>query len=210
MKKTEKIELRVDHAEKERLAAIAEQRGQTVSDVVREALADDLGVMRMRPPRWPGIAAVTAGLLAIVAMGLTLSNLDQAPAVMAKQTIYPDTISLNVQTNTEAVSFDLPVETQSRKSLHFNLTDQRLYRLEIATDVNADNDLLTVHASGCIEVDGACEAGPIQSVSIDTRPHRYSRADMTATLAEREYLQINVRAETFSSLPSAVKANADR
>lgn len=54
MKKTDKIELRVDHAEKERLSAIAERRGQTVSDVVRDALAGELGVTRPNYPKWPG------------------------------------------------------------------------------------------------------------------------------------------------------------
>jgi len=64
MKKSEKIELRVDHTEKERLSKIAERRGQTISDVVRDALAGELGVAPQAYPRWPGVASIAAIVLA--------------------------------------------------------------------------------------------------------------------------------------------------
>lgn len=68
MKKSEKIELRVDHTEKERLSNIAERRGQTVSDVVRDALAVELGAAPQAYPKWPGFVAICALALAGVSL----------------------------------------------------------------------------------------------------------------------------------------------
>lgn len=45
MKKTEKIEVRVSVEEKERLGKMAERRGQSVSDMIRERMSEDVSVI---------------------------------------------------------------------------------------------------------------------------------------------------------------------
>ena len=74
MKKSEKIELRVNHAEKERLATIAERRGQTISDVVRAALAGELGAAPQSYPKWPGYIAILAFGLALMSLAWIASS----------------------------------------------------------------------------------------------------------------------------------------
>ena len=87
MKKSEKIELRVDHMEKERLAKVAERRGQTISDVVRDALAGELGIPQKAYPKWPGVAAICALGLATCSLIWTgfgsqgKVSLDRSPAM---------------------------------------------------------------------------------------------------------------------------------
>ena len=67
MKKSEKIEVRVSLDEKERLAGIAGSRGLSVSELIREAVAVNIGALP-RVPRWPGYAAVAAGAVSVCAL----------------------------------------------------------------------------------------------------------------------------------------------
>ena len=51
MKKTEKIEVRVSLEEKERLGKMAEKRGQSVSDMIRERMSEDCLLYTSPSPR---------------------------------------------------------------------------------------------------------------------------------------------------------------
>ena len=92
MKKTDKSELRVDHAEKDRLMNIAERRGQTISDVVRDALAGELGSAPQSYPKWPGFVALGALGLAVCSFywasvrPMTGINVDR-PVIMSTVTL---------------------------------------------------------------------------------------------------------------------------
>jgi len=94
MKKSEKIELRVDYTEKERLSKIAERRGQTISDVVRDALAGELGVAPQAYPKWPGVASIAAIVLAAGSLLWTAvgpsggADVDRSPN-MSSVSLYP-------------------------------------------------------------------------------------------------------------------------
>lgn len=90
MKKSEKIELRVNYAEKERLASIAERRGLTISDVVRGALAGELGDAPVQIPKWPGMVA----LCALGVAGLALIMNWKSPVTLANASLETATFSV--------------------------------------------------------------------------------------------------------------------
>ena len=68
MKKTEKIEVRVSLEEKERLGKMAEKRGQSVSDMIRERMSEDVSAIpkQIRMNRfvsWLALSCAVVGLL---------------------------------------------------------------------------------------------------------------------------------------------------
>jgi len=106
MKKSEKIELRVNYAEKERLASIAERRGLTISDVVRGALSGELGQAPAKYPKWPGFVAI--GALALSGLALMM-NLN-APKTFSPKVIQTATVSIQYQHPTTN-DFNQPMRT---------------------------------------------------------------------------------------------------
>ena len=68
MKKTEKIEVRVSVEEKERLGKMAERRGQSVSDMIRERMSEDVGAIpkNMKMNRMISMLALLLAILALL------------------------------------------------------------------------------------------------------------------------------------------------
>ena len=98
MKKSEKIEVRVSHEEKQRLSGIADARGLSVSELIRDAVAEDIGTVP-HVPRWPGYAAIAAGALAVAALAVGLVRPGATDSLAA--TPAPE-ISLYSQTDAES------------------------------------------------------------------------------------------------------------
>lgn len=196
MKKTEKIELRVDHAEKERLSSIAERRGQTVSDVVRDALAGELGVARVDYPRWPGFVAITACCLALISVSANFWPSDSHDAAAQINVAYPQTIEVTAMMNEQNVSFHLPVADDGQQSLNFIMKNDQTYRLDLTTRLDTQGTLMWIDAAGCVEINGICDADPIQSLSLDRQPYRSSGADIRAKVTQNDYIALFANAKT--------------
>jgi len=106
MKKSEKIELRVNYTEKERLASIAERRGLTISDVVRGALEGELGEAPVKYPKWPGVVA----LCALGVAGLALIMNWKSPVTSEASSIETASISIRFF-HPEAINSSRPMRT---------------------------------------------------------------------------------------------------
>ena len=109
MKKSEKIEVRVSHEEKARLSGIAERRGVSVSELIREQMAEDIGTLP-RVPRWPGYAAVAAGAVALCALLVSLSSSPhQSPTLSDYVEVYVQTDGSN---HSSALTADVGESTE--------------------------------------------------------------------------------------------------
>lgn len=192
MKKTEKIELRVDHAEKERLSEIAERRGQTVSDVVRDALSHELGPKSETMSSWPGIVAICASALAIAALGHSVAT--SGPA--ANDPIYPTTVELHVSTGRSGPTvFELPLNANINKTLTLRSRDADPVRITITMGEHL-NHVLSVEASACAVLEDQCEMISLPTLSINTRPVRGSSARTSTVLVNGQTVEFGARTET--------------
>jgi len=72
MKKTEKIEVRVSVEEKDRLGKMAERRGQSVSDMIRERMSEDVGAIpkHIKINRIVSWLALVCALIALIWMSI--------------------------------------------------------------------------------------------------------------------------------------------
>lgn len=200
MKKTEKIELRVDHAEKERLSAIAERRGQTVSDVVRDALAGELGVARVDYPKWPGKIAIGAALLSIAALGLISTVIQDASSTANIYPIYPKSVSADVITGSESISFDITTLKASEHELTIKSDEGEAIRMVITASPDPESNLLILKSDACIIRDQDCDVLDLKTVSVDTRPSRSGNASISTSFGTSS-LYISFSAETYWPKP---------
>jgi hypothetical protein len=211
MKKTEKIELRVDHEEKERLSAIAERRGQTVSDVVRDALAAELGVAAPAYPKWPGQIAVAALFLSgfsilVTAVAFALLDTGGASGPGLAKLSYPKTVQVIAQSYTrselggivgrQSIAFDIPVDRAEDRTFELDPGDGQTIRIALATRPDEDGLLLRVDAQSCIVDAQGCEMKPMPSVSLQARPSRVARAETSARLSALTDVEIELHAVT--------------
>lgn len=204
MKKTEKIELRVDHEEKERLSAIAEGRGQTVSDVVRDALAGDLGVARATYPKWPGWSAVVAGLIGTAALVLALGPAPDRPET---EIVYPKTVQVNAEVRTQSevdgtvryqdISFEMLADHAEDRNFELDAGDGTVLRVAIQTRPGEEGLLLHIDAKSCLVVEDSCDMKPMPTVAVQLRPARSSRAETSATLGSNTEVEINFLTSTL-------------
>jgi len=125
MKKTEKIELRVNHEEKERLAGIAKHRGQTVSDVVRDALGNDLGRTSVSYQKLPVFISLLALGLATISLFWVSRGAPQRPVMSTTSLYLPDSSGGSVL-NTQVPHRDKFSQTYSviSKTRHLQLTHE--------------------------------------------------------------------------------------
>ncbi|WP_298915709.1 ribbon-helix-helix protein, CopG family [uncultured Algimonas sp.] len=202
MKKTEKIELRVDHAEKERLSSIAERRGQTVSDVVREALAGELGALPPAFPKWPG--AVAIGALALSAVALIVSA-RTAPGAVAS-VIYPETAQVRAQSWTRSemggimghqeIGFDIPLHRAEERRFDLDSGNGHVVRTVLRTRPGDDGLLLHIEAESCLVAGDECLIEPMPSIAVEMRPVHGSRAETSARLENLTELEIEIGTST--------------
>lgn len=204
MKKTDKIELRVDHAEKERLSAIAERRGQTVSDVVRDALAGELGVARATYPKWPGQVAIGAALASALSLVSLLPGITSGTNGSSVTPLYPTSTSAHIYTLGETLSFGIPMLTSSERDVTLLTEDGKTIRLSLKTTPNLDTHILTIVSDGCIIKDTECDAFDIQTVTLEMRPAQRASASVQKTIGS-EILSINFSADTFWPKPVLTK-----
>lgn len=158
MKKSEKIELRVNHDEKERLARIAERRGQTISDVVREALADDLGGGPRVYPKWPGFVALAALGVSALALwaGFSKMNQSKSPVIQTAELSVrysePGQLGLN-----EPLQTIIPVVDGFEKTYEFSASESD-YKLELmskmdeAKTLHYDAQICRLSENECVDI----------------------------------------------------------
>ena len=171
MKKTEKIEVRVSHEEKARLSGIAERRGVSVSELIREQMAEDIGTLP-RVPKWPGYAAVAAGALALAALSLSVLSKVQPTGSLRPAAV----IHVYGQTYQAAFGRVLPNAIGEAFEETLGLEDGKsvAVRGEI---VSVKGDVTTLHVTAC-EAVSACDT-PIEFVL------SASTAIRSASMAER-------------------------
>ena len=148
MKKSEKIEVRVSHEEKQRLSGIAETRGLSVSELIRDAVAEEIGTVP-HVPRWPGYAAIAAGVLAAAALAVGLAR----PGTSAMLSERAPVITLYAHTGGASHETAL-----SRSANAFEIANEggRLIRVS-ATPGKTKDDITPVTFEVCDLVGDACE-----------------------------------------------------
>ncbi|MGJ8560782.1 MAG: ribbon-helix-helix protein, CopG family [Litorimonas sp.] len=196
MKKTEKIELRVDYAEKERLTEIAERRGHTVSDVVRDALAGELGVAQSDYPKWPGRLAIGAALLSVLSLCLLLTDITGGGSESGIRPLYPTSVSADVYTTGENLSVDIPMLTSSQRDLTLLTEQGKTIRLSLKAAPDAETNILTIDSDGCIVRGNDCEAFDLQTMTINMRPAQTALVSLEKTL-DSESFSIKFSATTY-------------
>jgi len=98
MKKTEKIEVRVSHEEKERLMELAEKRNQNISELIRDRMAGNYTVPAQTISRdimWNrGMSAMALALASVAfiwgILGFMRAEPAPAPPVMSSFSLYGD------------------------------------------------------------------------------------------------------------------------
>ena len=207
MKKTEKIELRVDHAEKERLSAIAERRGHTVSDVVRDALAGELGVARADYPKWPGVVSIVAVVLSGVSLGLLVSNPAYRTDGLESLSIKPTYVSARVSTDADAVAFDITVLTDTTREFSLQSVTGDTIRMTILATPDKKSGLLLINSEACIVTEQECRDLNPQPVSIQMAPaigsSAYTYAAIGTPAVGSERLEVSFNASTYWPKPAA-------
>ncbi|MEL6688078.1 MAG: hypothetical protein AAFP97_10715 [Pseudomonadota bacterium] len=208
MKKTEKIELRVDHTEKDRLSAIAERRGLTVSDVVREALSSELGVAQPTYPKWPGILAIVAFLVGLAALLLATAFNQNVADNPADELIYPETVNVSVQLRAGSMSDGTFERKEARlqmilgqadtQLLDFQVGNENTFRVKIDTSPDESGPLLHIEASACRIENGACDLQPMPKIAIETEPKLTAFAETGMSWAEDAALEIMFQTQTLN------------
>ncbi len=150
MKKSEKIEVRVSHEEKQRLSGIAETRGLSVSELIRDAVAEEIGTVP-HVPRWPGYAAIAAGVLAAAALAVGLARPGAAGTMLSERAPV-----VSLYSHTGAASHETALSGSANQ---FELANRggRVIRVS-ATPGKTRNDTTPVAFEICDLVNGACAA----------------------------------------------------
>lgn len=204
MKKTEKIELRVDHAEKDRLSTIAERRGLTVSDIVREALSVELGASQTAYPRWLGLTALASFVIGLSALCLSLGFGLKGPVGNAATVIYPDTMDVSAgmittmgrSTQGQDIRFSVPLHHADSRTFDLKNLNGETVRVALKSQPGENGILMHVTATSCILRDARCDMEPMPSVSIQMRPTHGARASTTAFWGETLYIEIEFSTST--------------
>ena len=164
MKKSEKIELRVNYTEKERLASIAERRGLTISDVVRGALAGELGEAPVQIPKWPGIVAIAA--LGVAILAFLGGARHESPQAQKYRTVMTNYTLQAVDKNENALLGPKILSTQVghvdgfRQTYHFK-SEKVSYQLTQVVSEQSDgiynltSNVCVMAGSECEEIDSA-------------------------------------------------------
>jgi len=160
MKKSEKIELRVNYAEKERLASIAERRGLTISDVVRGALAGELGDAPVQIPKWPGMVAIAALGVAILAFlggaqHESSMSVGKFRTVMTSYTLQAVDKHENVVLGPKILSTQVGHVDGFRQTYHFK-SEKVSYQLTQVVSEQSDG-IYNLTSSVCVMAGSECE-----------------------------------------------------
>ena len=199
MKKTEKIEVRVSHEEKARLSGIADARGLSVSELIRESVAEDIGTLP-RIPRWPGYAAVAAGALAVAALGVSLMTSSPTPA--DTRAVYPSSISVqaNWASDTDVI-FSLPVEGPAQHDWTMRSKAGEELRVTVTTAETKDR-VMPITITACVVQDAACIPFETPDVALNTRPSQGSRAAASANVpGSKDALHLSFYTQTHWPVP---------
>lgn len=204
MKKTEKIELRVDHAEKERLSDIARRRGLTVSDVVREALSSELGISIPNPSKWAIFVAAGATIVSVIALAIAGASFLKASSPLLEEFIFPKTASVSVKLVTKVnglhqanrVSLDIPLLGEHDRDFEIVTADGETYRINMQSHPDEQSMLLNVQTFIC-QVEGkACDVTALPPISIQTRPLLHAHAETTLMWEEGTGVEVDFHTVT--------------
>ncbi len=167
MKKSEKIEVRVSHEEKQRLSGIAETRGLSVSELIRDAVAEEIGTVP-HVPRWPGYAAIAAGVLAAAALAVGLAKPSASGATLNTRAPI-----VSLYANTGGASHETAL---SRSANPFTMARENGQLIRVSATPGKSKDGITpVAFEVCAMVDDTCEATETFALSAVTDQHRASR-----------------------------------
>ena len=171
MKKSEKIEVRVSFEEKQRLSGIAETRGLSVSELIRDAVAEEIGTVP-HVPRWPGYAAIAAGVLAAAALvAAVLPGTARGPALAAQPSVM--SVSLSDRDFGGSTNNVIALRDGAQQSYQLDLQNGRVIRVDAKLDA-VSTEVMGVDVTACLETPTDCIHQRTRRLTIQRNPHKGS------------------------------------